>query len=140
MSGKFGSQGAQNVLKAELKDAAPPNYVLKLFTNDISTWETVANFTELTGYGYAPITLARADWTITWDGTARKSVATQPQKTFTFTAGTQIKVFGYFIVRADNGELVRAQRFYAAAGEGEIIGNEGDQIKIVVRFLHNAPA
>ena len=109
------------------KIAASQDVKLKLYTNNITPGETdvVGAYTEASGFGYLAggITLTGANWTIS--GTAPTQAA-YAQQVFTFT-GALGNVYGYFIVRANGGELLWAEKF--TDGPYNIVNN-GDQIKV----------
>lgn len=85
-----------------LSSPATP-WVLKLFANDHVpvVGDVVADFTEVSGGGYASISLTASSWLPTTGNPAKISY---PHQTFTFmgaTSGTG-KVYGYHVVDANN--------------------------------------
>lgn len=105
--------------------AAPEDLVLRLFVDNVTPNEvyTAASVTQASGFGYAPITLSGASWTIT---EGAPTFAAYPQQTFTFT-GALGPVYGYYLTRATSGRIAVIERF----SDGPYtITNNGDQIKI----------
>lgn len=84
---------------------------LKLFANDLVPAEdtTAGSFTEVTGGGYAAITLDAGDWTIT---PGAPSFGIQPNQDFNFTGvtGGTGNIYGYYVIDAE-GVLCWAERF-----------------------------
>lgn len=101
--------------------------VLRLFTSNTTPAETdtAGTYTEASGNGYAAITLTGASWTVS--GTAPTSIG-YAQQTFTFT-GALGDVYGYYLTRATDDDLIAAERFTGAPFN---IANNGDQIKITL--------
>jgi len=87
---------------------------LRLYSNNVTPNEssTAASFTQVTGGGYAQILLPKGSWTVT---PGDPSVATQAQKTFSFTGatGAPSTIYGYYVVNAA-GVLQWAERFPGA--------------------------
>lgn len=99
---------------------------LRLYKNDVTPAETdtAATFTEATFTGYAAVSLASADWTLT---PGAPSSAACAQKTFTSSADQALQtIYGYYLTENGGGTLVAAERFSASVG---IISN-GDNIKV----------
>lgn len=117
---KFLSLGLDDVLSGEL--------TLKLYSNNQvpAAGDTAASYTEVSGGGYADITL-ETDWSIL-DG-----VATKSQKQFDFTGATAAPttIYGYYVVNEDN-VLMWAERFSASVVP--FIPVNGASIKITPRF------
>jgi len=91
-----------------------PTVLLRLYTNDKYPVEgdLPANYTEMSGMGYAAISLAAASWTIaTANGI---SEAVYPQQTFTFVPGAGTVLFGYYVTDADGTTVLWAERFTGA--------------------------
>ena len=100
---------------------------LRLFQNDYTPVEgsVVGNFTVATFTGYASITLATGDWTIT---PGAPTAAACGQKTFTSSAGSQNQpIYGYYLVTATDEIVIAAERF--SDGPYTIVNN-GDTIKV----------
>lgn len=109
------------------KSATTRDLILRLFTSNTTPAETdtTGTYTEASGNGYASITLTGASWTVS--GTAPTSIG-YAQQTFTFT-GALGDVYGYYLTRATDADLVAAERFTGAPFN---IANNGDQIKITL--------
>lgn len=101
--------------------SASENLIYRLFTNNITPAETdtAATYTEMSGAGYAAITLSGASWTVT--GGAPSS-ATYAQQTWTFT-GAGSTIYGYYVTRATSADLVLAETFtsFTPAANGDNI-------------------
>ena len=121
------NEGEVHILSLLCNKAAVENIEMRLFSSNTTPAETdtATTYTETAGGGYAKITLAPADWTVTGGG---PSSAVCAQKTFTFTgAVTGGNVYGYYLVGATSGKVYGAERF----SDGPYaIANNGDQIKI----------
>ena len=105
--------------------------LLKLFTNDLTiTDSTVASdFTEMSGHGYAAKTLTMANWG-TPSVTDGQAISTYAQQTWTFTAGSLVNVYGYYVVMATTGTLLWACKFGAA----KPIQYDGETISVTPEF------
>lgn|SRR5262245_44055815 len=104
---------------------------LKLYTNNITPGEsdTAGTYTEAAGFGYAAKSITNAtDWTVTT--TAGTTEAVAPQQTWTFT-GALGNVYGYYIIRADTGVLLWAERFTDGPYN---IANNGDEIRVTPKI------
>ncbi len=103
---------------------APQDLVLRLYTSNTTPAEadTAATYTELAVAGYAAITLAGANWTLTEGAPGQ---AAYPQQTFTLTAAAT--VYGYYMTRASSGRIALAERFTAAPF---VLPSGGGSIKI----------
>jgi hypothetical protein len=101
-----------DVINSILDTFLASNVLLKLFSNDYSPAkdDVLADYTEVTGGGYAAITLVAADWSVT---TADQCVASQTEKTFTFTGATTAPgtIYGYYVTNAAGTVLLWAERF-----------------------------
>ena len=119
------NEGEVAVLGAALKVSAPENLSLRLYTNDYTPVETstASSFTEVSGSGYAPITITAPDWTLV---AGDPTVATAAEKMWSFT-GNPGNIYGYFVVGATSGKVYWAERFTNAP---IIIQNIGDRIYI----------
>lgn len=109
---------------------APRDLVLELYTSDTTPAKdhVIGTYTLATGFGYANITLAGANWTVSEDSVA------YPQQTFTFS-GALGNVYGYLLKAG--GELVCAERF----SDGPyLIQNNGDMIKVTPTIQPAEPA
>lgn len=83
------------------------NCTLRLYTNNHipAPGDVAASYTEMTGIGYAPKTLASGSWV--FNGVE----ATYPNQAFTFTAGTPVNVYGYYVTNAADGKVLFAENF-----------------------------
>ena len=110
--------------------ATPGNQILKLFTNDIipADADVAATYTEMATLGYAAKSLVKGSWTIAQNGGVAE--ASQAAQTWTFSAGTAVTVFGYFVVDTTTGVLLWAERFVA----GKVVQYAGDQIIITPKI------
>lgn len=116
--------GEQRALEAWIKGM---NTVLRLFKSNTTPAETdtAATYTEADFTGYSAPTLTGASWVVT---PGAPTLAAYAQQTFSSSADQASQnVYGYYVTRSSDGELVYAERFsdgpYAVA-------NNGDQIKI----------
>ena len=109
------------------KNTTPRNLILRLFKSNTTPAETdtIGTYTEADFTGYSNVTLTGASWTVT--GTAPTSIG-YAEQTFTSTAGSQSQsVYGYYLTRVTDADLVYAERF----SDGPyVIVNNGDAIKI----------
>lgn len=122
--------GEDKLLAFTLGVSTPGNQTLKLFVNDITPADadTAATFTEMSTLGYAAKTLTKTSWVVAQaSGVAQ---ATYAEQSWTFTAGTLVTVYGYFIVDSTTGVLLWAERF----AEGKDVMNAGDMIRITPKF------
>ena len=100
-------------------------FSLRLFSNNITPGETdvLAAYTEVSGSGYAAVSLTAANWVITpGDPTS----AAYPQVTFSFT-GAAGNVYGYHLVGVTSGLLLWAERFTDGPYN---VAQAGDSIKV----------
>lgn len=121
-------------LKNFLNNTEPQSLVLRLYSNNRSPAKTdiVGDYTEVSGNGYAAVTLDPADYVFSPGDPA---TAAYPQVTYTFT-GAAGNVFGYFVTRATAGDLLFANRFSNAPIN---IANNGDEIRITLTITLNNP-
>ncbi len=91
------------------KTAAATPLTLRLFSNNHTPahGDTIANYTEVTGGGYAAFALTGATWTVT---PGSPSQAAYPAHSFTFTGATSAPgtIYGYYITD-NNSKMVVAQ-------------------------------
>jgi hypothetical protein len=109
------------------KVATTRNLILKLFKSNTTPSETtvVGDLTEADFTGYSAITLTGASWSIS--GTTPTQAA-YAEQTFTSSADQSVQnVYGYYLVRATDGDLVAAERFTSGP---YAISNLGDNIKV----------
>lgn len=122
------SAAEKTVLDFLLGAATPSNQVLKLFTNNIapSDTDTASTYTEMATLGYVAKTLTKTAWATMAGATGAPAVSTYAQQTWTFTAGTAVPVYGYFVIDSTTGLLLWAEAF----GTAKVVQNTGDQILI----------
>lgn len=113
-------EGEKNIGDIYLRNAAQnTNLFLGLYTNATQPAEGAAmtDIVEVSGGGYARITLAPADWTEQAGQTAEGGKRyDQPQKIFTFSAAVG-EIRGYFItttLTGTAGPLIVTEHFPAA--------------------------
>jgi len=98
--------------------------IYRLFATNITPAETdtAGTYTEATGGGYASKTLTGASWTITNGAPTDASYA---QQTWTFTGAltTNPTIYGYYVTRVTDADLVLAETFTSFTP-----GSNGDQI------------
>lgn len=102
---------------------------LRLFGNNVTpntTTHTEADFTVLSGGGYADKTLTGGSWSIT------NGVATYAEQTFTFTGAIGSGCYGYEVLRASDNKHLWAELLPGALPSP--ISNNGDQIKVTPRY------
>lgn len=112
---------------------------LKLYSNNYTPVEgsIAANFTEVSGGGYANLPLTIGNWGIT-DGAPAVALYNAAQD-FNFTGATAAPstIYGYFITRTSGGLLLYAERF--PADDVPFIPINGSLIRITPRItLDNA--
>lgn len=83
------------------------NMVLRLYTNNHvpSASDVASDYTEMSGLGYSSKTLTAGSWVL--NGVE----ATYATQTFTFTAGTPISVYGYYVTNTSDGKVAFAENF-----------------------------
>jgi len=113
-----------------LQLALAGNTTLKLFISNTTPAEgdTAASYTEMSTLGYAAKTLTGGSWSVS--SAAGVTTASYAEQTYTFTGGTPVTVYGYFIIEATGGVILWAERFTAS----QVIQNTGDQIKITPKI------
>lgn len=106
----------------------PGNQILKLYVNNYTLVDaTVAgDLTEMSTLGYAAKTLTKTSWVTTAGSGGQPATSAYAQQTWTFTAGTPVTVYGYFITDTTSGLLLWAEAFSAS----KVVQNTGDQIII----------
>lgn len=130
----FTNSGELIALKNILNHTAPQTLELKLYSNNKvpAKTDTVADYTEVTGFGYAAVTLNPTDFVYT---PGDPSTAAFPQITFSFT-GPAGAINGYFVVQATSNQLMFANRF---ANAPITVINNGDEIRITLTLSLNNP-
>lgn len=106
------NEGEILLLQYMVNMVASNNAILHLYVNDYTPVEAsaFANFSETGLGGYAPLTLAGANWTTQLSGNT--AFAIYSEQTFTFTTG--ISVYGYFLTNNANTKVLWAERFSGA--------------------------
>jgi hypothetical protein len=115
-----------DLLKFMLGVASPSNQIIGLFVNNVTPDDTfvLAGLTEMSTLGYASKSLTMASWTVSAGTAGNPATATYATQTWTFTAGTLVNVYGYFVKDTTNGRLIWVEAFSAA----KPVQNTGDQI------------
>lgn len=90
----------------------PEDLTVHLYANDVTPaqTDTEAQYTEVTGGGYAEVDLVPALWVITG---IEPTKGTYPQITWTFTAAVGT-VYGYYVTGKTSGNLLWSERFSSA--------------------------
>lgn len=111
-----------------LGSATPGNQILKLYTNNIAPADTdiAATYTEMATLGYAAKTLTKGSWVTTPGATGLPGSSAYAQQTWTFSAGTAVTVYGYYVVDTTTGLLLWSEAFATP----KVVQNAGDQILI----------
>jgi hypothetical protein len=104
--------------------------VICLYVNNItpSDTDTLATYTEMSTLGYANKTLLKSSWTVAQ--AASKAEGSYAQQSWTFTSGTAVTVYGYFVKRATTGDLWYAERFTTP----HTVQNTGDTIRVTPKL------
>jgi hypothetical protein len=132
MPGVIPDDGEAQILNIALGKVASESIELRLYTNNKvpALADVTANYTEMTGQGYAKKTLAAAAWTVTPadTGTNTPAKGTTAAQVFTFSiAGGPTPVYGYYLVGVTSGKLWGAESF---ADGPYSVANAGDEITI----------
>lgn len=107
------------------------NLVLRLYKSNTTPSETTVagDLTEADFTGYSAITLTGASWSTSGGDPATGSYAEQ---TFTSSADQSAQsVYGYYLTRATDGDLIAVERF---TNGPYVISNNGDTIKLTPNF------
>jgi len=119
-----------NMLNFALGVTVPGNQYLKLYVTDVNTATdslVVADFTEFgntLGYSSPGKELTKTSWVVAQSGSV--ATATYAPQTWTFTAGTAVTVYGYYVTDKTTGLLLWFEAFSTA----KVVQNSGDQIII----------
>jgi len=108
-------EGEVQLLKVMLGVVVAEDILLKLYTNagPPAEGDTSASYTEVSGFGYAAITLTKgAGWTVSTS--AGTSSASYAQQQFSFSSGP-VTVNGYYMVGVTSGKVLWAEQFSSAA-------------------------
>jgi hypothetical protein len=122
------SASEKTVLDFMLGASTPGNQLLKLYTNNVTIADTdvAATYTEMSTLSYAAKTLTKTAWVTTAGAAGNPATSLYAQQTWTFTAGTAVSVYGYFVVDATTGLLLWSEAFASPKS----VQNAGDQIII----------
>lgn len=112
------------------KNATQRDLIYGLFATNVTPAETdtAGTYTEAAGGGYAAKTLTGASWTVNGGAPSEASYA---QQTWTFTGAltTNATIYGYFVIRATDVDLVLAETFTSFTP-----ANNGDQILLTPKI------
>lgn len=109
------------------KNATQRDVIYNLYQSNTTPAETdtAGDYTAADFTGYSAITLTGASWTVTGGAPSDASYA---QQTWTSSADQSAQtVYGYYVTRVTDADLVWAERFTSAPF---VIENDGDTIKI----------
>ena len=123
---------SENVLLLTmLGTSAAEDLTLCLYVNNVtpSDASVAGTFTEMSTLGYTSKSLVKGSWTVAQNGSS-KAEASYAQQSWTFTSGTAVTVYGYFVKRATTGDLVWAERFTAP----HTVQNTGDTIRVTPKI------
>ena len=106
------------------KTTVTRDLIYKLFATNVTPAETdtAASYTAAVGGGYADKTMTGASWTVT-GGAPTSAAFAQQTWTFTGVLTTNTTIFGYFVIRTTDVDLVLAETFTSF-----VPTNNGDQI------------
>lgn len=92
-----------------------PAHTLRLYGNNVTPADgsVSANFTEISGGGYANKPITFANWSIT-AGAPTTAVYTVQTWVFTGAINAPGSVYGYYITRNSDGKLLLAEKFPSA--------------------------
>lgn len=96
--------------------------IYRLFATNVTPadTDTAGTYTEAAGGGYAAKTLTGASWTVTGGA---PTVASYAQQDYTFTGAltTNPTIYGYFVTRATDADLILAEAFtsFTPAASGD---------------------
>ena len=98
--------GEQTCIGFMLGVTVPGNQLLHLYINNVAptSASTLASFTEMSTLGYAALTLTKTSWVVS--AQTGHSQAAYANQTWTFTAGTAVSAYGYYITDATTGALL----------------------------------
>lgn len=122
--------GENKLIEFALGKSTPGDQILHLYVNNYTPvdGDTSASYTEMSTLGYAAKTLTKGSWTVAQN--AGVAQATYADQTFTFTAGTAVTVYGYYVTDTTTGTLLWAEKF----GTALTVQYAGDQIIISPTF------
>jgi len=104
--------------------------IYRLFATNVTPAETdtAGTYTEAAGGGYASKTLTGASWTVT-NGAPTEAAYAQQTWTFTGALTTNPTVYGYYVTRVTDADLVLAETFTSFTP-----ANNGDQILLTPKI------
>jgi hypothetical protein len=104
--------------------------IYRLFATNVTPAETdtAGSYTEAAGGGYASKTLTGASWTVT-NGAPTEAAYAQQTWTFTGALTTNPTVYGYYVTRVTDADLVLAETFTNFTP-----ANNGDQILLTPKI------
>lgn len=104
--------------------------IYRLFATNVTPAETdvAGTYTEAAGGGYGSKTLTGANWTIT-NGAPTEAAYAQQTWTFTGALTTNPTVYGYYVTRVTDADLVLAETFTSFTPV-----NNGDQILLTPKI------
>lgn len=108
--------------------AVPGNQQMKLFINNVVPDDNTVNatLTEMSTLGYVAKTLTKTAWTNTAGAVGFPATGVYAAQTWTFTAGTAVTVYGYWVIDVTTGLMLWVESFASP----KIVQNTGDQIII----------
>lgn len=117
-------------MDAILGRTQPGALTIKLFVNDVQTDGVfdASAFTEMSGHGYAAKQLETGNWVIDNDPDGAAAIR-HPRVTWTFTSGSPLRVYGYYVVDA-SGALRWSGRFIGTV----MTGSPADTLTLVPTF------
>ena len=117
------------ILEYILNKKVPVELDIKLYVNDIipAETDTVSTYVEASGSGYTTKQLVSGSWSIS---PGNPSSSEHPQVTWVFT-GALGNVYGYYIVRRSDGDLMWAERFTNGPYDVQI---SGDEVRVTPRL------
>lgn len=109
------------------------NNTVRLFKNDVTPGETdtAATYTEATFTGYAGVSVASADWTLT-PGAPSQAVSGGLEFTSSANQSAQT-IYGWYMTENGSNTLVAAERFAASVS----ISALGDKITLTVTLTQD---
>ena len=125
------NEGANQIVGIALNNVANENLLLKLYTDaaTLSRSDSAVARTEVSGNGYAAITLTKGSWTLTPGVGNNPDTAAYAQQTFNFSGGP-VTVNGYYVVGATSGKVYWEEAFSSPAA----IPAGGGSIKVTPQF------
>lgn len=117
-----------------LTNRLTPALTLRLYGNNKTPahGDTVANYTEIAGGGYANKPLTFANWTIVAGEPSLATYSASQQWTFTGIIDPPGTIYGYYVTRDSDNALMWAERFPTAIVPFSPV--EGSIIKILPKY------